>query len=758
MKNSFQSNIQFMAGAVLGLTVWLVLCSLVPAQEPATADKVTFDDHVKSIFRQRCAACHSPDKKSGGLDITNFTALMQGGSSGASIEPGDSDGSYLFMLVTHEEEPKMPPGGTKIPEEELNVLKKWIDAGALENMASKAKIKKKKFDMAIAGNAAERPAQIALPPHLPLEPVVHTPKTSCSTALAVSPWSPIAAVASPKQILLYNTQSLELIGVLAFPEGTANVLKFTGDGRLLLAGGGRDAVSGKVVVWDIASGKRQLEVGDELDTVLGADISSDLKWVALGGPSKVVRVYSTRDGSLAYECKKHTDWITSLSFSPDGVLLASGDRGGNAFVWEAPTGNEYLALRGHTDRINSIAWRIDSNLVATASQDTTVRLWEMNNGGQVKSWGAHGGGATAVYFTREGNLVTNGRDRIPKIWNQNGEAQKQFPALPDIGTTVAYCHETQRVIAGDWSGKIMVANVADGVAVGELAMNPLPLANRLATAQSMLLASNAEHQPVAAELAAVTQQMTALQTQLNETNTAKQNLTTEMAASEKIIVDTKTTLETKLAQKAQMQGEMEEKAKLLPSLTELAEKAVAVAAISPQDPELQASAAGLTQKQASIKARVDELTKIIAEITTQTTMTEQEMKAVTEKLAAQKVSLEQMATQITAMESQLTPLQKTVTEKTGVVAQLQQKIEAAQALVNRWQGEIQFITTVRTIESKIAEAQAIIDQKAAAREALEKQLAELKAKVDASSAEEQVAIAAFEALMKELQTVQGIPH
>ena len=747
-----------MAGAAGGVLVWLVLCSLVSAQEPAVSEKVTFDDHVKSIFRQRCAACHSPDKKSGGLDLTNFTALMQGGSSGASIEPGDSDGSYLFMLVTHEEEPKMPPGGNKIPDEELNVLKKWIDAGALENMASKAKIKKKKFDMAIAGNSAERPAQVALPPRLPLEPIVHTQKTSCSTAVATSPWAPIAAVASPKQILLYHTQSLELIGVLAFPEGIANVLKFSGDGRLLLAGGGRDAVSGNVVVWDVASGKREFEVGDELDTVLGADISSDFKWIALGGPSKVVRVFSTQDGSLAYECKKHTDWITSLAFSPDGVLLASGDRGGNAFVWEAPTGNEYLALRGHTDRINSISWRIDSNIVATASQDTTVRLWEMNNGGQVKSWGAHGGGVTAVSFTREGNLVTNGRDRVAKIWNQNGEAQKQFPSLPDIGTTVAYCHETQRVIAGDWTGKVMVANVADGAAVGELAMNPPPLANRLATAQTMLQTAAAEHQPVAAELAAVTQQVTALQTQLNEANTAKQNLTTEMTATEKAIVDSKTALDTKLAQKAQMQAEMDEKAKLLPSLTELAEKAVAVAAISPQDAELQASAAGLTQKQAGIKARVDELTKLIADLVTQATMTEQDMKVVAEKLAAQKVSMDQMTAQITAMESQLVPMQKTAAEKTGLVAQLQQKVEAAQALVNRWQGEIQFIATVKTIESKIAEAQAVIDQKAVARESLEKQLAELRARVDASSAEEQAAIAALETLLKELQTVQGIPH
>jgi mono/diheme cytochrome c family protein len=314
---------------------WILIASTAFAQE-AAGEKITFDDHVKPIFRQRCAACHGPDKKSGGLDLTNFTAMMLGGSSGAAVEPGDADGSYLYMLVTHEEEPVMPPGGNKIPDAELDLISKWISAGALENKESKSRVKKKSFDMAASGSSMEKPALIALPPHLPLEPVLHTDKPGCSTAVAVSPWAPIAAVAAPKQVLLYNTQTLELIGVLEFPEGTVNVLRFSQNGHLLLAGGGQDAVSGKVVVWDVATGNRQLEVGDELDTVLAADISSDQRWIALGGPKKVVRVFSTADGSQVYELTKHTDWITSLAFSPDSVLLATGDRAGGALESQRP--------------------------------------------------------------------------------------------------------------------------------------------------------------------------------------------------------------------------------------------------------------------------------------------------------------------------------------------------------------------------------------------------------------------------------------
>ncbi len=53
-------------------------------------------------------------------------------------------------------------------------------------------------------------------------------------------------------------------------------------------------------------------------------------------------MYGTSDGELVYESKKHTEWVTAIEFSPDGVLLASGDRNGGLVVWEAPTGREFL--------------------------------------------------------------------------------------------------------------------------------------------------------------------------------------------------------------------------------------------------------------------------------------------------------------------------------------------------------------------------------------------------------------------------------
>src|SRR5260370_3225641 len=72
---------------------------------------------------------------------------------------------------------------------------------------------------------------------LSLEPVVHTSHGNAVTALASSPWAPLMAVAGQRQVLLYHSDTLELLGVLPFPEGVPYVLKFSRNGSPLLAGG-----------------------------------------------------------------------------------------------------------------------------------------------------------------------------------------------------------------------------------------------------------------------------------------------------------------------------------------------------------------------------------------------------------------------------------------------------------------------------------------------------------------------------------------
>ena len=672
--------------------------------------KITFDDHVKPIFQQKCFACHNPDKKSADLDLTTYTNLMQGGASGTVIEPGDSGASYLYALVAHEDEPAMPPESPKMPDAMIETIRKWIDGGVLENMGSKAKAsKKKKYDLALAAPSTERPAVVPMPGRLNKQPVAFSPYSTAVDALATSPWAPLVAVGSQKQVLLYSTQTLDIVGALPFPEGTPRVLKFSRNGGLLLAGGGVGGASGRVVVWNIRNGERIIEIGSELDEVLAADISSDQTLIALGGPQRVVRIFSTDSGQLLHEIRKHTEWVTALEFSPDSVLLASGDRNGGLFVWEGWTGREYLTLKGHTKGITDVSWRSDSNILASSSEDTNIRLWEMENGRSVRNWGAHGGGAMSVEFTRDGKLFTAGRDRVAKLFQQDAKQVRAFEAFGDLALQSTYCDETNRAIAGDWKGEIRVWNAADGKRIGNLQMNAPMLESRLAEANKVLSAKKAEHKPVADAF--------------NAAKVAFEKVKGDHAVAMKAASDAKTksdqannafnaakALLTKFStEHAAAKKQADEMAKGMPQLKEAAEKAKAAAAAIPSDQSIAAAAKAIVDAANAKSAQLAAMNQTLQEKSKAMAQAQQDM-AAKQTAAAQMVATYQtMAANEKKLQPMVKPAEDNMNGQKAKFDKLSAELNQAQQLVSRWTNEIAFsktytdLTNQRKVASKALE-------------------------------------------------------
>ena len=452
------------------------------------------------MLRQHCQGCHNNDKQRGGLNLATYSALKLGGSSGEVVNAGDPDKSRLYLMTAHKEEPVMPPSGTKIPEAQLETLRKWIELGAAENKGSKVSVPAKpKVDLALKVVARGKPDVPPMPANLPLEPVAHTARPGSVLALAASPWAPVLAVGGQQQVVLIHADTGATLGVLPFAHGQINSLKFSRNGKFLLAAGGRGGLSGKAVLYEVETGKTVTEVGSaETDAILTADLSADQSAIAVGTTSRLVRVYQVSDGALSHTIKKHTDWVTAVEYSPDGVLLATADRNGGLFVWEAATAREFHALRGPTASVNDLSWRADSNLLAAASLDNTVRLWEMENGREVKKWAAHNSGTESVRFLPDGRLVTTGRDKLTKLWDASGKQLRQFPAVPDIGLQVAASHDNSKVVAGDWSGTVQIWSSADGKPVATADANPAPVAEQLKQARAELAKAEAAHTQAAA--------------------------------------------------------------------------------------------------------------------------------------------------------------------------------------------------------------------------------------------------------------------
>jgi hypothetical protein len=286
---------------------------------PASPEKPNFQDDVFPLFDQSCNSCHNPDKAKGGLDLTSMPALLSGGSSGDVVAPGDGSNSYLYKLVARLEKPYMPREKDKLPQDQIDLIKKWIDLGLLPNATGKPIRKKKSsFNLALADAPTGKPnGPPPMPEHLLLEPTVLTERPAAISAMASNPWSPLVALSGQKQVILYHADTRKILGILPYPEGFVESLVFSRNGLLLFGGGGRGGKIGRIAAWEVKTGRRVLTIGAEYDTILASDVSADLALVALGGPAKRVKVYDLTDGEILHNIKKHSEWVTAVAFSPD---------------------------------------------------------------------------------------------------------------------------------------------------------------------------------------------------------------------------------------------------------------------------------------------------------------------------------------------------------------------------------------------------------------------------------------------------------
>lgn len=109
--------------------------------------EVSFSKDVFPILRANCVECHSGAGEGvvvSGLNLEDYGGLRQGTRFGPVIVAGDSTSSTLYRAVSHQVDLKiqMPPhhkealpAGRKsaLTEEQIIIIRNWIDQGAINN-------------------------------------------------------------------------------------------------------------------------------------------------------------------------------------------------------------------------------------------------------------------------------------------------------------------------------------------------------------------------------------------------------------------------------------------------------------------------------------------------------------------------------------------------------------------------------------------------------------------------------------------------
>src|SRR5438128_6897281 len=110
----------------------LIITQTLPAADSIKNRKVDFAKDIQPILSKTCYECHGPEKQKAGLRLDQKSAALKGGDTGPLLISGKSAESLLIQVVTgaKEEIARMPKKKNPLTDEQINLLRAWIDQGA----------------------------------------------------------------------------------------------------------------------------------------------------------------------------------------------------------------------------------------------------------------------------------------------------------------------------------------------------------------------------------------------------------------------------------------------------------------------------------------------------------------------------------------------------------------------------------------------------------------------------------------------------
>jgi WD40 repeat protein len=133
---------------------------------------------------------------------------------------------------------------------------------------------------------------------------------------------------------------------------------------------------------------------------------------------------------------RHTNAVISVTFSPDGTLLASSSFDNTVILWDVATGKELAQFQGDKDDkdgiVAAVAFSLDSKNLSTVNVDGTIILWDIASRQQIridKSVPVH----NLPKFSPDGRLLaTENEDNTIRFWDV--VSHKPIPIAPIQGT------------------------------------------------------------------------------------------------------------------------------------------------------------------------------------------------------------------------------------------------------------------------------------------------------------------------------------
>jgi len=174
--------------------------------------------------------------------------------------------------------------------------------------------------------------------------------------------------------------------------------------------------------------------------------------------------------------KGHTDFVSSIAFSPDSKRFVTGSGDGRAKVWDTATGQELLTLNPavtgswNVAGLWGVAFSPDGQRILTGSNDKTAKVWDAATGRELLVL-PHAGVVSSVAFSPDGKRILTGvgewgrpgkKPGEAKVWDATTRQELLTLKHPNAVSSVAFSPDGKRIATGSGDQTVRVWDAATG--------------------------------------------------------------------------------------------------------------------------------------------------------------------------------------------------------------------------------------------------------------------------------------------------------
>ncbi|MGC6446079.1 MAG: c-type cytochrome domain-containing protein [Rubripirellula sp.] len=422
-----------------------VLTCNVQAEEADVASKVSFSEQVAPILLKRCVSCHGSKLAESGYRLDSYRSLLSEMVSGQqAVVSGVIAESELFQRLIHEDaDLRMPAEANSLPDAEIELIKNWIEQGAVYDGVSPDQILSSLLPSRRHPSAPE-----SYPASLPV------------SAIAIDLETKEILTGGYHELIIWN-RSGQLLRRIGDQGQRTYSIDLHPTNRNILTSSGTPGLLGEVRIFDRQTGQLIGNLIQSDEVILDAEYSPDGMRVAVAKPDGSIDLYDANTNERILTLLGHSDQVTSVTWHSDGKRLGTTSRDKAAKIYDVDSGRSLATFSGHTDCVNALVF-LDGDEVITVSDDGKAMVWSAQNG-RKKRDALSGQTPLLVVSRTEKHYRIGGTNRLLTYELATHQKVAELPTDGDWVTSVPEKEDSGMLVFGLHSGEVRVGGGEKGI-------------------------------------------------------------------------------------------------------------------------------------------------------------------------------------------------------------------------------------------------------------------------------------------------------